>query len=239
MIDLEPRQTRTCYFHSRSYNLCFRWNCNRFDCRQAIFHVTKSRFVKGANQWMTKKRILFVSCYHINAEAAQQWGALQNLKDKFRKLLRAIKRLASSARETFEYAWTYGRNGSRASTRRGIHTHGLMTWLPDMVSEPTSAHPSRQRSAALERLATRLGLRVWIEEAESSEAVAVYCMKNVLALSGESLPPRFRRVSFSRHWCEWTKENNKEARRSAARIVRSMRMKRMMRNSRTIFTSSL
>jgi hypothetical protein len=225
-MDYTTERKRRCYFYLKPKCFCFRWNCQRLDCREARFYLERERLMKGAKHWMWRGELWFITIRFSSGNEPQRWDPLNEMREISRKFFRSLKRRATVSAEPLEYVYVFGVNSRQATVPGEPHVHALATWLPDAFPAPTSDHPHRYKSAILEKWAKKHGVTLWIEKAESDERVGNYCAKNVRDLEDSDLPRRFRRINYSRTWCNWTKQVRTKAMQNAANLVRYKKQKK-------------
>lgn len=187
----------------------FRWDagdCKRLHCERCGFRQYVRLAHKIVKSARAKPRIFFVTIYfdfrtHPDLSDLPIFSSTSKDEKLFRqlltKVLRAVRDKARRTGEKPEYVavQAFGKMNHRIHKR--VHSHVLITWLPDIVPQFTKAHPDRARCTFLEDKVSLLGLSVWIEIPREIDAVARYTAANIKSAIGNPQAKNLRIVRFS------------------------------------------
>lgn len=170
---------------------CGRWPC--WKCADTRLWLERRRMLLGASQLFDTSGLWFVtvtrkSTYRKFDTAAWRKNTDELIKRWHKKAVRAGVELV--------YCHVTGFKPSNGE----IHAHMLVNWCPSPVSSPTPNYPHHHRDTWLEPKAAELGLTLWIELAQSPDAVGKYTARNLESVAGVEFPAHFQRVKYSRSW---------------------------------------
>jgi hypothetical protein len=166
-----------CFYYARRNKPCYRWNCLRKECRIARRWSEEKRLKMGVEKILAQGD----SVWFLTVEAANpqekiiEPGEISNYQKSVSALMSLIKRLSKKARvNTLLCARVSGVKSANAASPHQLHSHIIVSWVPDPEPDPSKKHAHHCRSETLEENAAKLGLKVWLEKAYSPYQVATY-----------------------------------------------------------------
>jgi len=180
--------------HCRKYGWgagdCGRLSCSR--CGRAAYAELEKRILIAARQ---HAEILFVTFYY-DPRYKQEFDDLPLFKEQkkrdeqvFRatlgKVFRALRDKARRAGKTFEYVIVFALARVKHKIHSRLHSHALITWLPDTTPSKKSRRDTRLDCPFLDKRMNALRMIAWIEKPRKIGAVARYTAKNAKTIIGK------------------------------------------------------
>lgn len=198
---LPPAELRRCWLPNGIP--CNRWDCQRSQCRKKRREKERARIQRGIDRHRANSGGPFYFLTIEWADACRPTSTASEVKAFLRAcsaLLNQVSKVGKRAGEKVIFVRGVGIKSRRALTPHQVHAHAAISWLYNDLKKRKSKRGCLRRSAWLEERARSLGLKVRIEVAQSDEAVANYCLKNVRGLETVSLPCSLTRFSYSWGW---------------------------------------
>jgi len=190
--------------HCRKYGWlagdCERLTCSR--CGKSAYARLQARIIHAA----TRQPVIFFVTIYFNPRQRQDLSDLPLFKDQkiideklFRqtlgKVFRALRDKARRSGCSFEYVLVLALSKVKHKLHKVIHSHALITWLPDLQQRKGSRRKERVECPFLDEKLKRLHMTAWVEIPRQKQAVARYTAQNAKTIIGK---PDYKNVRIYR-----------------------------------------
>ena len=224
------RNYRSCYPRNGNQNRpCGRWNCTKKKCRDLWLHRHYQKIVAGIYEIIDKgANAYFVTLSLQNShQETVTWTEINKVQGALNNALKEMRNVSKIGNRPPHSVRVSGVKSKLATAQFQLHNHVIISAIPDAVPAPTIRYPDRMRSKALEKIARKYGLKVWIENVYDVEGIARYLCQNLQNLNAAALrghidlPSGYRRISYSQNWwkTDYEKRRAKRQREKRANVL--------------------
>ena len=116
------------------------------------------------------------------------------------KVFKSLREKAQRQGFEFNYVIVLALSKVKHKLHKVLHSHALVTWLPDLSSHPDSKRKERLKSSWLDKKLKGLHLVAWVETPRNTDAVARYTAQNAKTVIGKKQYAGMRIYPMSQGW---------------------------------------